>query len=348
MKTNQAHLKGGKSKGIPQAHSRSPKTPAKSRNGIVPFRRSPANKTKPKKSRNEPNSFRAIATTIDTQAHPVGQRIRLIRLRAQPVMSQAQFAAKVGLGSVPYLSRLESGKRINPSLEFCMKVCLAFDVSLTWLNQPVTQEEAAEINRVGFERSSVNSQPEARAGEQASPKGQLIYDPKDGTTTKFYQVGPDSFVMHNETLGTQTAMSHYEMMAMLIARGTPESCQPALFQAIKPGALTIQLTPAQWEQLDTKFGLRWKTPAEYAQEAVARELARGGLMRELDNTITEALFLLDLLVDEKSAWLAANGGTYADTKAAGCVTLCSNMMHRLMEQWLAYCEPLDLGAQANK
>ena len=54
----------------------------------------------------------------------------IMRLRAQKKLTQSQLALKVGV-SIGYISHLETGKRVNPSMSVMMRIADALNVTVT-------------------------------------------------------------------------------------------------------------------------------------------------------------------------------------------------------------------------
>lgn len=68
----------------------------------------------------------------------------LSTLRAQQGLSQLQLAQAMGATSPSYLSKLENGRRTNPSRQFVRNYIAAY----TLLGRPLSPEQRAELTGV--------------------------------------------------------------------------------------------------------------------------------------------------------------------------------------------------------
>jgi transcriptional regulator with XRE-family HTH domain len=100
--------------------------------------------------------------------HTFGDRLRW--LRENMGQSLEAFGSEIGYDK-SYLSRLESGKTANPSLEFIEAICTKFFVSRAWLErgegEPIIAEAAEAAKQIDWKKLSSHMSMISRAMEAA-------------------------------------------------------------------------------------------------------------------------------------------------------------------------------------
>jgi transcriptional regulator with XRE-family HTH domain len=92
---------------------------------------------------------------MEKVARNIGNRIRALRARSNPPLTQEQLAAQAHI-SVSFLSLIERGQR-TPHLETLQRICQVLGVTLATLFDRIDEESPAQATNTGAELESLNT-----------------------------------------------------------------------------------------------------------------------------------------------------------------------------------------------